>query len=189
MGFSRKVLRDVMVRLNEVGVEGVIIGSTVLMLYLGLNEFEDDIDIFATNFSPCTDEDLVRSAAAKLGCELSQSTWGTPALYCIFNSDEVVIELHENILDFYIPNEILRTAKESKVIDIKVKHITIEDYIVLKARAGRNQDLEDLNILSDLVKRGDLRVNLNLIKDRIREVFPEEEKLILSRLKLTGFKV
>lgn len=189
MGFSRRVLRDVMVRLSEMGVEGVIIGSTVLMLYLGLDELEDDIDVFVTSFSPYGDEDLVRSIAARLGCELSQSTWGTPALYCTFDNDEVVIELHENVLDFYVPDEMLRSVKESKLLDVRVKHITLEDYIVLKARAGREQDLEDLGVISDIVKRGDLKISISAIRERIGEVFPEEEKLIISRLRLAGFKI
>jgi len=187
--YSRRVLRDVLVRLKESGVDGVIIGSTVLMIYLNLDEFEDDLDIFVVNFSPYSNEDLVRSIAARLGCELSQSGWGTPALYCMFNGDEVVVELHENVLDFYIPNEVIKSSREFKLLDIKVRHITLEDYIVLKARAGREHDLEDLNIISDIVRKGDLKVNINAIKDRIRWVFPDEERLLLNRLRQAGFKV
>jgi len=179
----------VLVRLKDVGVEGVIIGSTVLMLYLNLDEFEDDIDVFVTNFSPYADEELVRSIAVKLGCELSQNEWGTPSLYCSFNDNELTIELHENVLDLYIPENIIKSAKEVKLLDIKVKCISIEDYIVLKARAGRDHDLEDLKVISDMVRRGDLKLNINLIKERIREEFPNEEKLIMSRLRVSSLKI
>jgi len=189
LGYSRRVLRDLMLKLKEVGVDGVIIGSTALMLHQNLNEFEDDIDIFVTNFSPYVNEDLVRSIANKLGCDIAQTMWGTPALYCIFNDDEVTIELHENVLDLYIPESIIKSAKELKVMDVRVKVIGIEDYIVLKARAGRDHDLEDLKIIAEMVRRGDLKVNINNIMRRVREDFTEEEKTIVSRLREAGFKL
>jgi predicted nucleotidyltransferase len=189
VGYSKKVLRDALVRLKEAGVEGVIIGSTVLMLYLNIDEFEDDIDIFVTNFSPYADEELVRSIAVKLGCELSQNEWGTPSLYCNFNDNELTIDLHENVLDLFIPENIIKSAREVKLLDIKVKCISIEDYIVLKARAGRDHDLEDLKVISDMVRRGDLKLNINLIKERIKNEFLDEEKLIINRLRSSGLKI
>ncbi|MCS7108006.1 MAG: nucleotidyltransferase [Sulfolobales archaeon] len=189
MGYDKNVLRNVLLRLRDLGVDGVLIGSTVLLLHLNVDEFEDDIDLFVTNFSPYIDEDTVRSISAKLGCELTQNEWGTPALYCIFNDSEVVVELHENVLDLYIPESVIRAAKEVKVMDVRVKCITIEDYVVLKARAGRDHDLEDLGVIADLIKNGRLRVDINFIKERVRNEFPDEEKLLLSRLKNVGFKV
>ncbi|MEM1982304.1 MAG: nucleotidyltransferase [Sulfolobales archaeon] len=189
MGYDKGVLRNVLLRLKDLGVDGVLIGSTVLLLHLGVDEFEDDVDVFVTNFSPYADEDLVRSISAKLGCELSQNEWGTPALYCIFNNNEVIIELHENVLDLYIPENIIKSAKEAKLMDIRVRCISIEDYVALKARAGRDHDLEDLSVVADLVKVGKLKLDINFIKERIRNEFPEEEKLLLSRLRNAGLKV
>ncbi len=189
MGYDRRVLRDVIQKLRDSGVDGVLVGSTALLLHLNSNEFEDDIDIFVTNFSPCIDEDVVRGVSAKLGCELSQSEWGTPALHCLFNDDEIVIELHENVLDLYIPESVIKSAREVKLMDIKVKCISVEDYVVLKARAGRDHDLEDLNVIADLVRDGKLKLDLNMVRERIREEFPEEEKLLISRLRVAGLKV
>ncbi len=189
MGYGRDVLRNILLRLKDLGVDGVLIGSTVLLLYLNVDEFEDDVDIFVTNFSPYVDEDIVRSISVRLGCELSQNEWGTPALYCIFDDSEVVVELHENVLDLYIPESMVRSAREVKLVDIKIKCISVEDYVVLKARAGRDRDLEDLNVVADLVKNGKLKLDFNMIKERVRREFPDEEKLLLGRLKAVGFKV
>lgn len=189
MGYDRKVLRNVLLRLKDSGVDGVLIGSTVLLLHLDSQEFEDDVDIFVTNFSPYMDEDIVRSISAKLGCELSQNEWGTPALYCMFDDSEVVIEFHENVLDLYVPESIIKSAKEVKLMDIRVKCISVEDYVVLKARAGRDHDLEDLSVIADLVKSGKLKLDINMIKERFKSEFPDEERLLLSRLKMAGFKV
>ncbi|MEM2157940.1 MAG: nucleotidyltransferase, partial [Sulfolobales archaeon] len=80
-------------------------------------------------------------------------------------------------------------ATEDKLMDIRTRCISIEDYVHVKARGARNHDLEDLSVVADLVKVGKLKLDINFIKERIRNEFPEEEKLLLSRLRNAGLKV
>jgi len=189
MGFKRETLAEVISRLRSNGIDGVIIGSTVYMIYLKLKEFEDDIDIFTTTISPTFDEDIIREAAKKLKCIVGQTEWGTPQLRCHFSGDEVTIELHENIYDFYIPNKIIEDAKTVSIGSVDIKILRLEDYLVLKAKAGRDVDFEDLRFLVDLINSKDLSINISKIIERLNLFDEYEAKLIRKRLKEVGLKI
>ena len=189
MGYPREVLAEVISRLRDSGIDGVIVGSTVYMIYLRLKEFEDDIDIFTTNISPTFDEDLVRDVAKKLGCIMGQTEWSTPQLRCYFSGSEVTVELHENIYDFYIPSEIIESARTITIGNVDIRVIRLEDYLILKARAGRDADFEDLRFLVDLINSGSLNIDLGKIAERLGLFDEYEAKLIRKRLKEVGLKV
>lgn len=189
MGFSRECLAEVATSLRERGIEGVIIGSTTYMLKLGLKEFEDDVDIFTTNISPSFDEEVILQAANELGCFTGQTEWGTPQLRCSFGSCDIVIELYENMYDFYVPDDMINDAETHRVGGTEIKALLVEDYICLKAKAGRQKDLEDLQFLSDLIKAGKLKIRKDLIVSRLKLFEEYEEKLILRRLKESGINI
>ncbi len=184
MAYDRGALAQVMKGLREHGVDGVIIGSTSYALRLGFREFEDDVDLFTTTISPSFDENIVADAADALNCMLCQHGWGGPQLRCPVGCEEVIVELHENIYDFYVPQEMLNDAETINVCDVPLKLIRIEDYLVLKAKAGRECDLEDLKYLSDMIRKGRLRINTNLLMSRL-DLFDEcDYKLIIKRLRI-----
>ncbi len=189
MGFKRETLAEAVSKLRSNGIDGVIIGSTVYMIYLKLKEFEDDIDIFTTTISPTFDEDIVRDAAGKLKCLVGQTEWGTPQLRCHFRGDEVTIELHENIYDFYIPSEMIEDARTVSIGSVDIKILRLEDYLVLKAKAGRDADFEDLRFLADLISSKDLSISVGKIIDRLNLFDEYEAKLIKKRLKEAGLKI
>lgn len=190
MVYDVTCLAEVLRSLSAEGLEGVIVGSTAYALRLGLRKFEDDVDLFATNFSPVFDEGLVRDAADKIGCEVGVSEWGTPRLECAVGGECVVpVELHENIHDLYIPPEIVEGAETLSVGGFEVRAIRVEDYVLLKARAGRGHDIEDLNYIADLIKSGSLRIDLRLVRDRLKIFEEDEQRLIVRRLADAGFKL
>jgi len=189
MGYSRKSLAKIIAQLREHEIDGVIIGSTAYLLRLGLHELEDDVDLFATSIMPSFDDEVVLNAAESLGCFLGQNEWGGPQLKCPVNGEEITVELHENIYDFYVPQEILDDAETLAVAGVNIKVIRIEDYLVLKAKAGRNQDLEDLRYLSDLIKNKKLRIRKEIIRQRLSLFDEYESKLIVKRLTTSGIPV
>lgn len=190
MVYDVRCLAEVLKSMSAEGLEGVIVGSTAYALRLGVREFEDDVDLFATNFSPIFDEGLVRDAADKIGCEVGVSEWGTPRLECAVGGGCVIpVELHENIHDFYIPHEIVEGSETIAVGDFEARVIRVEDYVLLKARAGRDHDIEDLNYIADLIESGVLRIDLRLVRDRLKIFEEDEQRLIARRLADTGFKI
>ncbi|MEM0015137.1 MAG: nucleotidyltransferase [Zestosphaera sp.] len=189
MVYDVKCLAEVLRSVSAEGMESVIVGSTVYMLRLGIEEFEDDVDLFATNFSPVFDEDLIREAAERIGCEVGVSEWGTPRLECVVRDECIVpVELHENIHDFYVPPEMVEDAETLTIEGFEVRVLRVEDYVLLKARAGRDRDLEDLNYIADLIKSGTLKVDLRFVKERLRVFDEDEQKLIVRRLTDAGMR-
>ncbi len=185
MGYNICLLAEAVKLLRSKGIDGVVVGSTVYMIKLRIKELEDDIDIFTTTISPTIDEDLIAEFAEDHECVLGQNFWGGPQLKCMINNQEVTIELHENIYDYYIPPQIVNECGEVEICGVNIKLINLEDYLVLKAKAGREKDLEDLRYLSDLISRGKLKVSLDKVMKRIN-LFGEEAGLITRRLKQCG---
>ncbi|MEM2021493.1 MAG: nucleotidyltransferase [Zestosphaera sp.] len=190
MTYSVRCFADVLGRLKEGGLDGVVIGSTAYALRLGVKEFEDDVDLFATSFSPISDEDMVYDVAERVGCQVGSSEWGTARLECIVGGECVVpVEFHENIHDFYIPPEVIEGAEALVLEGVEVKVIRVEDYILLKARAGRDQDLEDLGYISDLIRTGELKIDFKLIKNRLKLFDEDDRRLITRRLISVNVKI
>ncbi len=176
--------------LQEEGFKFVVIGSTVLYLELRATKLEDDIDLFALEPSPLVEEDFYREKAYKHGWTLAQTVLGTPKFVVRTPSGaEVIVEFYENIHDFYIPPEILESAPTKRIRGVAVKVLRPEDYVVLKAKAGREVDMEDLRIVWEYVEEGKLKLNERIIKQDV-EYLPEEDKpLVVRRLRSIGFRV
>ncbi|MEM1686954.1 MAG: nucleotidyltransferase [Zestosphaera sp.] len=190
MPYSVGCLAEVLKRLDAGGIKGVIIGSTVYALRLELRELEDDVDLFTTTLSPVFDEDIVLKVAEKIGCQVGSTEWGTPSLECALSSECVVlVELYENIHDFYVSPEMLEEAETLKLGEVEVRVLKIEDYIILKARAGREQDMETLSYISDLIKSKALKVDFKILSERLNLFDEDEQKLIMRRLNTVSIKI
>ena len=186
LGYSRASAGRLLKELGEKGIKGVIIGSTVYQILLGWREFEDDVDIFATTFSPSFDEDLLLQATHSLNCFVGQNDWGMPQLKCPVGDEELTLEFFENLYDFYIPQEIISSARRIRLGDYEGEVIQLEDYLILKAKAGREKDLEDLWFLSDLLKDRKLRIDKRLMRRHIELFEHEDTRLINKRLRQVG---
>jgi len=188
--YSVSCLIEVLKKLNAEGIGGVIIGSTVYALRLGVKELEDDVDIFTTTISPVFDVDVVLGVAEKIGCQVGSTEWGTPSIECVLSSGcDVVVELYENIHDFYVPQEMLEGAETLNIEGFEVRMLKIEDYVILKARAGREQDMETLSYISDLIRSKVLKIDLKTLKEKLRLFEEDERKLIARRLNAADIKV
>ena len=186
LGYSRVAVGNLLKELSVRGVGGVIIGSTVYQDLLKWRELEDDVDVFATTFSPSFNEDLLQQAAGEIDCFTGLNDWRMPQLKCSLGSEEVVVDFFENLYDFYIPKEIIYSARRIKLGEYMGRAIMFEDYLILKAKAGREKDLETLWFLADLVRSGKLKVGKELIKEHVKLFDYEDVKLINKRLRETG---
>ncbi|MEM4774904.1 MAG: nucleotidyltransferase [Sulfolobales archaeon] len=166
--------------LRAKGVDGVIIGSTSIELALKRDRFEGDIDLLVTSRSVLANYGVLEEVARSYGCTLGSTWLGTPSITCFINDEEVTADLYENMHDFYIPDEIVEDAIEYQVHGTRVKAVRPEDYVVLKAAAGRGEDLEALRKIGEAIRKRELKIDKRLVELRA-ELF-SEKKSILRRL-------
>jgi len=182
-------LAEVIEVLREKGIDGVIIGSTVLAVTIGAKELEDDVDLFVTSFSPTIEEQKIRDVAKELGWDLGRTGIDTLSIIARKGDKEIIIELYENIYDFYVPSHVINNARRVRISGRRLKLIRIEDYILLKARRGSEFDLEDLRVIRSMISSRELRIDEGYLKKSLLN-FPEEDRsLIISRLRSVNFKI
>ena len=189
MGYTLLELAEVIEVLREKGIDGVIIGSTVLAVTIGAKELEDDVDLFVTSFSPTIEEQKIRDVAKELGWDLGRTGIDTLSIIARKGDKEIIIELYENIYDFYVPSHVINNARRVRISGRRLKLIRIEDYILLKARRGSEFDLEDLRVMRSMISSRELRIDEGYLKKSLLN-FPEEDRsLIISRLRSVNFKI
>ncbi len=190
MAYTLKDIAWLVKKLEEEGIRGVIIGSTVIDLELRRKSFEDDIDFFVLEPSPLIEEDRYREIAYRNNWQMSYTALGTPKFVIRLPSgEEVIIEFYENIHDFYVPLEVIENAPAKRISGTSVRVIRPEDYIVLKAKAAREPDIEDLRIVKEYIDSGKLRIDERIIKRDI-ELLPEEDKkFVIHKLRELGFRI
>jgi len=172
----RKILKELAKEFELNNIDAVIIGSTIVSLALGgFFKEEEDLDLFVINRSPLLEEDLFKNIAISKGWDYTYTDYGTPRLIVPFEYGEFFIDFYENIHDFYIPEEILeKETRRIKINHYRIKLLSLEAYIVLKARIGRRIDDRDLARIKELIKEGYLKVNKRKIEELLK-YFPEEE--------------
>lgn len=185
MRFRAEKLAEVLKKLIEEGVEFIVIGDTVVQLELGREVLEGDVDLFVENPSPLTEQDFYNTLAEKHSWEVALTELGTPKIIAHVDGENVEIELYENFMDVEIPQELLESAVEISLGDIRVRALRPEHYFVLKARQG--VDLDKLRrYLKELGGKG---FSKKLVEDALR-LFPEyEDKSIRERLRSIGLTI
>lgn len=166
--FSGRVLGKVIELLRHEGVDGVIIGSTAVDLALRKDSFEGDIDMFVTSLSLLANYGILEEFARKYGCVLGSTWLGTPSITCFIEGEEVTVDFYENMFDFYVPEEIIDDSLTYDVSGVEVRAIRPEDYMVLKAVAGRDEDLEALRKVREYIENKKLKIDRKLIESRIK---------------------
>ncbi len=150
---------------------------------------EDDVDLFVTSLSPLLDEDIIRAKAYENGWSVGQTELGTPALIVHVDDVDIRVDLYENIHDFYIPSEALDACRRSITVEgVNIVFVAPECWAVFKAKRGANKDMYDLSVLKSLVDRGDLELDISLIK-KVAELYEDETRFIFDRLRSVGFKL
>ncbi|MCX8184598.1 MAG: nucleotidyltransferase [Sulfolobales archaeon] len=178
--FSKRVLGRIIDTLRKVGVDGVVIGSTSVELATGRESFEGDIDLLVTSMSILASYSVLEEFTREYGCILGSTWLGTPSMTCFIDGEEVTVDFFENLHDFYIPSEVVDEAISYDILGTTVRAIRVEDYVVLKAVAGRDEDLEALRKLGNLVKNRKLKLDRRLVETRV-ELF-SDARIVLRRL-------
>lgn len=181
----REIFSEILPLLRENDIEAVVIGSTIVSLELGgFFKENEDIDFFVTNRSPFLEEDLFKNIALMMGWDYAYTDYGTPRIVIPKEVGELFIDFYENIHDFYVPSEIINMETRSiRIGDYKLKHLSLEAYVVLKSRIGREIDDQDLERIGQLVREGYLKLDKKKV-GKLLQYFPQEEVgMMKNRLK------
>jgi len=184
---SRRAFASIVRSLLDRGFRFTVIGGTVVEVELGSRDLGEDIDLFAEDPSVVIAEDEYYRLGEELGWSVGQTWLGTPRLLARVESEEVPVEFYDNIYDFYVPPEMLERARKVKVSGVNAKMVQLEDHIVLKANAGRREDMDRLKEIARLARKGKLRVDPRKIVEAA-SLF-EDEHVILRRLRDAGFEL
>jgi predicted nucleotidyltransferase len=177
---SARALAKILDLLGREGISGVLVGSTALQLAAGMQGFEGDVDLFVTSTSVLANLGIVEEFVRRYGCLLG-STWvGTPSITCYVDGEEVVVDLYENMHDFYIPNEMLEDSVEYEVQGVRVRAVRPEDYLVLKAVSSAMEDPDVVESLRGFLRSKRIKLNRRLIESRL-QLF-EDPQAIMRRL-------
>ena len=189
MVYSTKDMAKALKELIGEGVDFVIVGDTIVQLEMGKKSLKGDVDLFIINPSPFVEEDFYRALAEKHGWYFSYTDLGTPRLIAHVDGKDIELELYENIHDFYIPIEIINEARKIKLHGIDVKLLHVEDYVLLKARAGSPDDIEKLSkVLGELKKEG-IKLNTRILRQHLRYFPDEDRQVIVNRISSLGVKL
>jgi len=166
----------------------VIIGDTILDISLGRKGTESDVDLFLLGLSAFLDEDKIREFAYDRGWDFGRTPIDTPRIIATVDDNQLQIDMYENIQDFFVPQGIIDSAIEVRLGKDKFKIIRLEDYILLKANAFREEDEDELKTIVYLIGEGKLNIDKKYLESHI-DLFEENAKSIRDRLDLVGIKI
>jgi len=184
---TKKEASQALRALLDEGFRFTIIGGTVVELALNSDDLGDDLDLFAEKPDILVDEDVYREVAYQRGWVIGQTWLGTPRILVRVGNVEVPVEFYDNLYDFYVPESMLSRAVRVNIGGVRVKALTLEDHIVLKANAGREKDLERLKEIAKYVKKGRLKVDPEKLMNAIEDF--EDQNVIVRRLKDSGIPI
>ncbi|MCU7788849.1 MAG: nucleotidyltransferase [Pyrobaculum sp.] len=184
----KTALEKVAKSLNEKGVEHVLIGSAILPFLYNIDYDPRDLDIFVINKSTVLDNELFEEIAEENDWDMGTSDHGTIYYELIVGGETVRVDLLENILDIYIPPELLADLREVDVDGVRVRAIGLEQLLVLKAKIATKEAEDFINEVARYV----LERGIKLDYDKIRKyagAYPEDAEGILKRLRRNGIYV
>ncbi len=178
---SRRAFAETMKLLLANDLKFTVIGGAVIALATGADDMGEDVDLFAESPNVINEEDAYRSIADSNSWDYGQTWLGTPRITVIVGDEEVPVEFYDNLYDFYVPEDFISSARKVEVEGVRVKAIGVEQYLVLKARAGRKEDEEALKNIGESVKRGRLKVEASKVLQLASEF--DEGQVIVRRLR------
>ncbi len=187
----RKALIRVGKILRSKGIDFVLIGSLIIPLFYKIPWDVHDVDLFILNKSVFAESDFFEEIARENDWDVGTTMYGQVYYEVLVNGDIVRVDLMENMLDVYIPEQILKNAPTRRVDDLEIKHIRLEDLIVLKAREATQEGDEFLSKLAEVLAedRYDVRLDKDYIKEIIK-LFPEDEQQsIYKRILRSGIYI
>ncbi len=168
--------------LHDNGVEFVLIGSLILPLVYNVPWEVHDVDLFITNKCVFAESEFFEEIARQNDWDIGTTMHGLIYYEVLVNGDVVRVDLMENILDIYIPEEMLKNTPTKRIEDLDIRHIRLEDLIVLKAREATQEGEEFLNKIAEYLaeEKYDLKLNKTYLKKAL-EYFPEDERQSIYR--------
>jgi predicted nucleotidyltransferase len=185
----KAVLREVGAALVSRGIDFVLIGSAILPLVYKLEYDPGDVDLFIVNKSTILDYEVFEEIARKNEWDMGSTDHGTIYYELIIGGDIMKVDLLENILDIYIPPQIIDNSIKIRIDNLEIKSIRIEDLLVLKAKMA-TKDAEDfINNVARLLAdpKSSITIDKQYIKTII-EYFSDKEN-ILDRLNKNGIYI
>ena len=183
----RKALVKVGSELSKRGIEFILIGSAVLPLLYGIDWNVHDIDIFITNKSTITEPDLFEEIARENDWDVGMDMNGMMYYEILINAQVIRVDLMENILDIYIPEEMIKNAVKVRVDGIEIRSIRLEDLLVLKAREASEEGDEFLSRIAEIL--ADPESKLSIDRDYLRRAinyYADDRDSIERRLEKSG---
>ncbi|MEL9991074.1 MAG: nucleotidyltransferase [Thermoproteus sp.] len=175
--------------LEKYGIDFVLVGSAVLPLAYGIDYDPGDLDLFVLNKSTILDYELFEKIAQENEWDMGSTDHGTIYYEVVVSGELLKVDLLENILDIYIPQQILDNPLIISINNLKVKSIKLEDLLALKAKMA-TKDAEDFiaevaRILAD--PKSNITINKLYLKNIIN-LFPEKENIV-DRLNKNGIYI
>jgi len=183
-----------MIRFEKVGeilaqvravTDFVIIGDTILDLALNRKGTESDVDVFPTSISAFAEEDRIRELAYSKGWDFGRTPIDTPRVIATIDAQQLQIDFYDNIQDFFIPQKVLEDSVEVKLGKYSFRAVSLEDYVLLKANAFRDEDEDELKTIFYMIGEGRISLDRDKIAER-SNLFEENAGSIVQRLRSVG---
>ncbi|MEM3293077.1 MAG: nucleotidyltransferase, partial [Metallosphaera sp.] len=122
------------------------------------------------------------------GWDLGSTPIDTPRIVIPLGDDQLQVDIYENIQDFFVPSIVIESAEEMKIGKGFFKVIKLEDYILLKANAFREEDEEELKKIIQLIGERKLKIDMKVLASHVKD-FEENKDSIEERLASIGLKL
>ena len=186
----RRALASVVKALSSKGIDSVLIGSAVLTItYNGEDYDPGDIDLFITNASTVTQYELFEEIARENDWDIGNTMHGTVFYEVLVGGELVRVDLLENILDIYVPMQMIENALRIEVDGVEAKSIRLEDQLLLKARSETREGEEFIAWVAEKVAEGSLRLDTKYLISALNYFSEEERESIAKRLRKNGIYV
>ncbi|MGC9152117.1 MAG: nucleotidyltransferase [Vulcanisaeta sp.] len=183
----KKALVKVASELSKRDIEFVLIGSAILPLLYDIDWNVHDIDIFITNKSTIMEPEVFEEIAKENDWDVGMDMNGMMYYEILINAQVVRVDLMENILDIYIPEDMIRNATKTRINGMEIRSIRLEDFLVLKAREASEEGDEDLSRIAEILADPESRISIdkNYLKRAIN-YYPDDKESIERRLEKSG---
>ncbi|KUO91389.1 MAG: nucleotidyltransferase [Thermocladium sp. ECH_B] len=172
--------------LRSNGIDFELIGSMVLPI--GYNIYWDvhDIDLFIMGESPFMNPDKFERIAAENDWDVGSSAFGNMYVEVLAGDAMIRVDLMENALDVYIPNELLDDHIMAKINGAEIKSMKVEGLVVLKAKEATDDAEEFLEELNERLMDSSIQLDKKKIL-RFIASYPEDERASLRhRIEMAG---
>jgi len=183
----KRVLIKVGSEFKKRDIEFVLIGSAILPLLYGIDWNIHDIDLFITNKSTIMEPELFEEIARENDWDVGTDMSGMMYYELLVNAHVIRVDLMENILDLYIPEEMLINAVKVSIDNLEVRSIRLEDLLVLKAREASEEGDEFLSRVAEILADPDSKINIDknyLV--RAINYYSDDKNSIERRLEKSG---